>query len=97
MRVPQLSGFLDGYGGLRGLTPRDSLYLYLSYAEGLLNYLFNRRNFVTIGQFPRRDVVVIDRRGIKYYVRGGATSWATWPRPPSPSRAGGSDPGEARS
>ncbi|MDP7982411.1 MAG: hypothetical protein RAK18_04440, partial [Conexivisphaerales archaeon] len=69
MRVPQLSGFLDGYGGLRGLTPRDSLYLYLSYAEGLLNYLFNRRNFITIGQFLRRDVVVIDRRGIKYYVR----------------------------
>jgi FkbM family methyltransferase len=64
-----IDAFTSGYGKLRGISPKDNFYLYLSYAEGLLNYLFFRKRFITISLFLRKDIFVVDGNGIKYYVK----------------------------
>lgn len=64
-----IDAFTSDYGKLRSLSLKDGFYLYLSYIEGLLNYLFFRKRFITIGQFLRKDIVVVDENGIKYYVK----------------------------
>lgn len=62
-----INAFTNGYGKLRSLSPKDNFYLYLSYTKGLLNYLFFRKTFTTIGQFLRKDMA--DENDIKYYVK----------------------------
>ena len=49
---------------------RDKIILIQCYIIAGINYFFNSKKFVTVGQFLRKDILVKDENGIIFYARG---------------------------
>ncbi|MGC9124169.1 MAG: hypothetical protein ACP5IB_08935, partial [Thermoplasmata archaeon] len=60
----------NNYFRLKGVKLRDKIILLQCYFIAGINYFFNSKKFVTVGQFLRKDILVKDENGIIFYARG---------------------------